>query len=130
MTPITQAASASDAEPVIEMRRTFKAPRDKVFAAWTTADALAAWMGPKAVTARIEALDLKPGGAYRLVMVGDPATAGGDSRVASMTGRVTSGRLMTRGRLNSTATGTPSASASSATWSGPDGFKPRSSLLR
>ena len=71
MTPMTQTTTDTDTEPVVEMRRTFKAPRDKVFAAWTTADALAAWMGPKSVTARIETLDLVPGGAYRLVMVGE-----------------------------------------------------------
>jgi uncharacterized protein YndB with AHSA1/START domain len=49
--------------------RVFAAPRALVFDAWTDAEHLAAWWGPHGFTNRCEA-DARPGGKYRIVMVG------------------------------------------------------------
>ena len=44
--------------------RTFDAPRERVWRAWTDAEALAQWWGPKGVTIRVLKLDLRPGGMF------------------------------------------------------------------
>ena len=44
--------------------REFDAPRDLVFRAWTEADRLARWFGPKGFTTLSTALDLRPGGVF------------------------------------------------------------------
>lgn len=48
--------------------RVFDAPRDVVFAAWTEADQLAEWWGPKGFTWVSGTLDLRPGGAFHYCM--------------------------------------------------------------
>jgi uncharacterized protein YndB with AHSA1/START domain len=62
------AAQATDRELVIT--RIFDAPRDLVWRAWTDARHLTQWWGPRGFTTRVEALDLRPGGAWRYVMIG------------------------------------------------------------
>lgn len=52
----------------LELKRVIAAPRQDVFRAWTEAEALSAWFGPKGVTARITELDPRPGGRYRCEM--------------------------------------------------------------
>ncbi len=49
--------------------RTFNAPLDRVWNAWTDPAQMAAWWGPKGFKAEVEKLELKPGGVfhYRLV---------------------------------------------------------------
>lgn len=42
--------------------RIFKAPRQRVWDAWTKPEMLAQWFGPKGVTATVLAWDLRPGG--------------------------------------------------------------------
>ena len=56
------------AEP-IRVERVVQAPREAVFEAWTDPERLRAWWGPPGVP--VSALDgeLRPGGAYRIVMV-------------------------------------------------------------
>ena len=63
-------AAETGPEPVVELTRVFAAPPERVFAAWTGADALAAWMGPHGTSMRVEALDFTVDGAYRFVMEG------------------------------------------------------------
>lgn len=46
------------------LSRTFDAPRDLVFKAWTEADRLANWWGPKGFTMLSCQLDLRPGGTF------------------------------------------------------------------
>jgi uncharacterized protein YndB with AHSA1/START domain len=54
----------------IEVRRSYEAPRDVVFAMWTEADHLAQWWGPDGFAApRVES-DPRPGGALVIQMVG------------------------------------------------------------
>ena len=51
------------------IERIFDAPRALVFEAWTDPKHLAQWWGPEVFTTRCE-LDVRPGGAFRIVMVG------------------------------------------------------------
>jgi uncharacterized protein YndB with AHSA1/START domain len=63
----TSPASASaDGEFVVT--RTFDAPRDLVFKAWTEPERLAHWWGPKGFTMRISTLDFRPGGLFHYCM--------------------------------------------------------------
>lgn len=48
--------------------RTIKAPRDRVFEAWTDAALLARWWGPKDFGNPVCEIDPRPGGAWRVVM--------------------------------------------------------------
>ena len=55
-------------EREIVSARTFGAPRDRVFEAFTDPVRLARWWGPKGFTSTIHELDLRPGGAWRFTM--------------------------------------------------------------
>jgi uncharacterized protein YndB with AHSA1/START domain/predicted enzyme related to lactoylglutathione lyase len=48
--------------------RTFDAPPDLVFNAWTDPKHIANWWGPHGMTNLVSEMDVRPGGAYRLVM--------------------------------------------------------------
>ncbi len=50
----------------LSLNRVIRAPREKVFAAWTTPDLLVQWWGPGAVTCPEAQIDLRVGGAYRM----------------------------------------------------------------
>ena len=50
--------------------RVFDAALEKVFAAFSDADQLAAWWGPKGFTSTFAEFDLRPGGRWRFVMHG------------------------------------------------------------
>lgn len=52
----------------VEITRLVDAPRERVFAAWTRAEQLARWFGPKGFTVPSCEADPRPGGAFRLVM--------------------------------------------------------------
>jgi uncharacterized protein YndB with AHSA1/START domain len=49
--------------------RTLKAPRQLVFDAWTKAEHLGQWWGPKGLGLEILALDVRPGGMFHYAMV-------------------------------------------------------------
>jgi uncharacterized protein YndB with AHSA1/START domain len=52
---------------ILVVRRTIRAPRERVFAAWTEAEHLIAWWGPNAaVTCPSAEIDLRVGGRYRI----------------------------------------------------------------
>jgi uncharacterized protein YndB with AHSA1/START domain len=57
------------ADKAMVLTRVFDAPAALVFRAWTTKEALSQWWGPKGMTTRVEKLEFKVGGAYRMVMV-------------------------------------------------------------
>ncbi len=59
-----------------------KAPRAKVYEAWTKPDILAKWFAPGARTPAAEVLDVRPGGKYKIVMKGadDSPVAVGEYR--------------------------------------------------
>src|SRR5262249_53485536 len=52
--------------------RTFAAPRERVWRAWTDAASLAHWWGPKGCTLRVLKLDLRPGGIFHYAMAVQP----------------------------------------------------------
>ena len=51
----------------IVITRTFDAPRDLVFKAYTDPDLISQWWGPEKYTTRIDQMDVKPGGIWRFV---------------------------------------------------------------
>ena len=55
-------------EGKIAITRELDAPRERVFAAWTSPGRLAAWFAPHAWTVPVCELDPKPGGAFRVCM--------------------------------------------------------------
>jgi uncharacterized protein YndB with AHSA1/START domain len=70
-------------EHTLQMSRVFDAPRDEVFRAWTDPVELARWWGPGEFSCPQADVDLRPGGAYRLVMQppeGDAMVLGGTYR--------------------------------------------------
>ena len=56
------------AERELIITRVFNAPRETVFKAWTDPKELAQWWGPKGFTNPVCEVDLKPGGALKIVM--------------------------------------------------------------
>ena len=56
------------AVPTLEVRRTIRAPRQKVFDAWTKAEELKKWHAPGPMHASLVEIDLRVGGRYRIVM--------------------------------------------------------------
>ncbi len=55
------------AKPTVVMTRTFNAPRRLVFEAMTKCEYIARWYGPHGFTVASCEIDLRPGGAYRIV---------------------------------------------------------------
>lgn len=53
--------------PTVRIVRDFDAPPDRVFRAWIDPELVAAWLGPKDTTMRIEAWEGRTGGSYRYV---------------------------------------------------------------
>jgi uncharacterized protein YndB with AHSA1/START domain len=51
--------------PTIRIVREFDAHRDRVFRAFTDADLVAQWMGPRSATMRVDRWDCQTGGRYR-----------------------------------------------------------------
>ena len=50
------------------LTRVFDAPLERVFKAWTEPRRFAQWWGPKSFTNPVCEMDVRPGGAYRVVM--------------------------------------------------------------
>lgn len=56
-------------ETALQIKRSFNAPREKVYKAWTDAGALSQWFRPSDQHQTIiEKLDVKKGGKYRIIM--------------------------------------------------------------
>ena len=64
----TLTETAADREIVIS--RLIKAPRERVFAAWTDPGHIGGWWGPQGFTTTTQAMDVRPGGAWRYTMHG------------------------------------------------------------
>ena len=55
-------------ETTFHLKRTFAAPREKVFRAWTDPEELKKWWGPEGYATPSAQVDLRVGGRYRLGM--------------------------------------------------------------
>jgi uncharacterized protein YndB with AHSA1/START domain len=55
----------------VTVEREFNAPRERVFAAYTDANAITKWWGPRRYTTTVDKLEAKPGGIWRFVQQGD-----------------------------------------------------------
>lgn len=53
----------------IVINRSFDAPRKKVWQAWTEADQIEQWWGPRGFTTRVDKLEFQPGGEFIYVML-------------------------------------------------------------
>jgi len=60
--------------PCLEVRRTIRAPRQRVFDAWTKAEELKAWHAPGPAVVTFAEIDLREGGGYRIHMRGPDGT--------------------------------------------------------
>ena len=60
--------AAQSSERTVVITRVFDAPRGLVWKAWTDAEHLAQWWGPHGFTNPVCEVDLRPGGALRIVM--------------------------------------------------------------
>ena len=63
MTPRNNGDTAS---PVLLLERTFDAPPERIFAAWTEPSLLMQWWGPPGSVVKVAEVDLRVGGRYRL----------------------------------------------------------------
>ena len=50
----------------VRLHRVLKAPADRVYRAFLTADAMAKWLAPYGFTCKVHHLDAKAGGSYRM----------------------------------------------------------------
>ena len=57
-------------ERTVTLTRVFDAPRELVWRAWTEPKHLAQWFGPRGFTSSVPQLDVRVGGALRIVMHG------------------------------------------------------------
>jgi uncharacterized protein YndB with AHSA1/START domain len=53
------------------IERTFNAPRELVYRAWTEADSLAQWWGPKGFKITVHKFEFRPGGIFHYSMTAD-----------------------------------------------------------
>jgi uncharacterized protein YndB with AHSA1/START domain len=61
--------SDTSSQPLrLQLRRTFHAPRERVFRAWTEPALLRQWWGPRGFTTPTAEIDLRTGGRYRVAM--------------------------------------------------------------
>ena len=67
--------TAEPGVPQVFTSRTFAAPRDLVFRAFTEPDLLVQWLGPRKYTMTIERYDLRDGGTYRYIHADDAGNA-------------------------------------------------------
>jgi uncharacterized protein YndB with AHSA1/START domain len=66
----TATQNAPYGERTMTLTRVFDAPRELVWRAWTDPKHLAQWFGPKQFTSSVPQLDVRIGGALRIVMRG------------------------------------------------------------
>jgi uncharacterized protein YndB with AHSA1/START domain len=62
------AEAPSPAAPEVTIARIIKAPWMRVWTAWTDPREMALWWGPKTFTNPVCQMNVRPGGAYRIVM--------------------------------------------------------------
>jgi len=75
LTRLAEFVEAGPPEDEFEITRVVRAPRERVWEAWTRPEHLARWFGPKGASLEVVRLDLKPDGIfhYRMRMESPPA---------------------------------------------------------
>lgn len=58
----------------LTVRRTFDAPRERVWKAWTDPEQVTQWWGPNGFTTTVHEMDVRPGGVWRFIMRGPDGT--------------------------------------------------------
>ena len=66
-----QSSNTLDAEKTLRIERTFDAPRDLVYQAWTDPVHMTKWWGPEGMSIPNCEIDVQPGGAWRTCMLGE-----------------------------------------------------------
>jgi uncharacterized protein YndB with AHSA1/START domain len=66
--PATPSAAVQPNERTVVITHVFDAPRELVWKAWTDPKHMAQWWGPRGFTNPVCELDVRPGGALRIVM--------------------------------------------------------------
>ncbi|AUV84237.1 ATPase (plasmid) [Salinigranum rubrum] len=61
-------AKVESTENSLTIRRTFDAPRDRVWEAWTDPNQVDQWWGPEGFTTRTDEMDVRPGGVWAFEM--------------------------------------------------------------
>jgi uncharacterized protein YndB with AHSA1/START domain len=69
--------TAEPGVPQILTEREFDAPRELLYRAFTEPDLLTQWLGPRQYTMKVDRFDVRDGGTYRYVHVGDDGTEHG-----------------------------------------------------
>ena len=64
-----ETAAPTAAPPTLQVRRTIRAPRQRVFDAWTKAEEIRKFHAPGPLHVSLAEIDLRVGGKYRIVMV-------------------------------------------------------------
>jgi uncharacterized protein YndB with AHSA1/START domain len=70
MDTVGETSFDATSERDLEVTRTFDAPREVVWAAWTTCEHVPAWSGPEGWELASCEIDLRPGGGFRFVYRG------------------------------------------------------------
>ena len=65
---VESASAAGLTFPAFEITRVFKAPHERVWKAWTNADQLQHWWGPKGCAIAVARLEFRPGGFFHYSM--------------------------------------------------------------
>lgn len=74
MTP-SSPSSEDSAEREVVSRRVFDAPREQLWTAFADPKRVALWWGPQGFTNTVHAMDVRPGGRWRLTMCAPDGTA-------------------------------------------------------
>ncbi len=72
--PDTNSPTADTSTREIVTTRLFDAPPERVFEAWSRAEHLERWWGPRGFTTTTHAFDFRPGGTWKLTMHGPDGT--------------------------------------------------------
>ena len=80
-TPSPTRTPAQQRSVSLRVRRTFQAPRERVFRAWTSAEELKRWHAPPLHTTSLAEVDPRVGGRYRIHML---APDGAEHRVTGV----------------------------------------------
>lgn len=59
----------TQAVPAVVLRRVYKAPRERVFAAWTTPEIAAKFLSPDDIKTSVSEMNVRPGGAFSITML-------------------------------------------------------------